>query len=107
MPENGDGRIFGMEGGGRSMNSKTVGNTKGCTDRSWSGSRMTESECTVEDRRNARKGITNIADMSSKTDQVSGTEKVLALYPTINRLNMGELVVSKNQSTRWVKLGSG
>ena len=36
---------------------------------------------------------------------VSRTEKVLALYPTINRLNMGELVVSKNQSTRWVKLG--
>ena len=29
--------------------------------------------------------------MSSKTDQVSGMEKVLALYPTINRLNMGEL----------------
>ena len=32
-----DGQIFGVESGGRSMNSKTVGNTKGCTDRSWSG----------------------------------------------------------------------
>ena len=37
MPENGDGQIFGMEGGGRSINSKTVGNTKGCMDRSWNG----------------------------------------------------------------------
>ena len=27
----------------------------------------------------------------SKTDQVSGTEKVLAQYPTINRLKMGGL----------------
>jgi hypothetical protein len=27
----------------------------------------------------------------SKTDQVGGTEKVLAQYPTINRLKMGEL----------------
>ena len=48
-----------------------------------------------------------VADMSSKMDQVSGTEKLLALYPTINGLNMGKLVVSKNQSTRWVKLGLG
>ena len=33
----------------------------------------------------------------SKTDQATGTEKVLAQYPTINRLKMGGLVVSMNQ----------
>ena len=70
-------------------------------------SRVTESECTVGTDGMQGRYNQPLLTCRAKTDPVSGTEKVLALYPTINRLNMGELVVSKNQSTRWVKLGSG
>ena len=45
-------------------------------------------------------------DMLEQTDQANGTEKVLAQYPTISRLKMGRLVVSRNQQTRRVKLES-
>ena len=47
MPENGDGRIFGKEGGGQSMNSKAVSNTKDAQIGVGTESRVTESECTV------------------------------------------------------------
>ena len=41
----------------------------------------------------------------SKTIQASGTEKVLAQYPDNQWIEMGELVVSKNQHKRKVKQG--
>ena len=59
MPENGNGRIFGVEGGRRSMNSKTVGNTEGCMDRSWNRVQGDGVGVYCRNRRNARKGITN------------------------------------------------
>ena len=34
-------------------------------------------------------GLAINADASERTDRASGTEKVLAPYPTINRLNSG------------------
>ena len=47
-----------------------------------------------------------IADMSSKTDRVCGTEKVLAQYPTINRLKTGELSAIQEPTNKKVKQGS-
>ena len=59
MPENGGGWIFGKEGGGQSMNSKTVSNTKGCTDQSWNRVQGDGVRVYCRNRWNARKGITN------------------------------------------------
>ena len=43
----------------------------------------------------------------SKTDQISGTEKVLAQYPTISRLKMGELSGIQGPTNKKSQAGVG